>query len=104
MGFLASLGKVGEKVSDVVGEVGMYLGGAGAAVAVTGIGLPLAGLLEAGAGLAGTISVGGKGVAIAGSYKTYWTSYSIKTSNRLKAQQRGIKRKIHVCTLSIILN
>ena len=67
MGFWTTFGKMGEKVSDVAGDVGMYLGGAGVAVAVTGIGLPLAGLLEAGAGIAGTLSVGGKSVAIAGS-------------------------------------
>ena len=67
MGFWTSFGKIGEKLSDVAGDVGMYLAGAGVAVAATGIGAPLGGLLEGAAGLAGTISMGGKGVSIAGS-------------------------------------
>ena len=67
MGFWTYFGKIGEKVSDVAGDIGMGLAGVGAAVAATGIGLPIAGLIEAGAGLAGTIAMGGKGVSFAGS-------------------------------------
>ena len=49
MGFLTTLGKIVDKVGDISGDIAGGLGVAGAAIAATGIGLPLAGLVEAGA-------------------------------------------------------
>ena len=66
MTFWNTLGRIGEKVSGVAGDIGLGLAGAGAALAATGIGLPLAGLLEAGAALSGSISMGGKGASFLG--------------------------------------
>ena len=66
MTFWNTVGRIGEKVSDVAGDIGMGMAGAGAVVAATGIGLPLAGLLEAGAALSGSISMGAKGASFLG--------------------------------------
>ena len=66
MGFWTTLGKIGDKVGDISGDIAGGLGAAGAAIAATGIGLPLAGLVEAGAGAFGTVALGGKSVGIVG--------------------------------------
>ena len=66
MTFWNTVGRIGDKVGDATSYIGGGLAGAGAVVAATGIGLPLAGLLEAGAALSGSISMGAKGASFLG--------------------------------------
>tara|TARA_R100001594_G_scaffold56118_2_gene89936 strand:- start:1826 stop:2356 length:531 start_codon:yes stop_codon:yes gene_type:complete len=55
--------KVSDQVADIAGKVATGAGMAGAAIASTGVGLPLAGLVE-GVGLAaGAVGAGAKGVS-----------------------------------------
>ena len=60
------MGGIGGRVEDDAGTIAGGLGAAGAAVAASGIGAPLGAVLEAGAGLAGTISLGGKAAGLIG--------------------------------------
>ena len=66
MTFWNTVGRIGDKVGDATSYIGGGLAAAGAVVAATGVGLPLAFVLEGAAGLTGAVSMGAKGASFLG--------------------------------------